>query len=44
MRAYFAVGHDTIKKDGIAAQQLQALRVPGTASREAAAHRREKDI
>jgi hypothetical protein len=26
MHAYFAAGHDTIKKDGIAAQQLHALR------------------
>jgi hypothetical protein len=25
MHAYFAAGHDTIKKDGIAAQQLHAL-------------------
>jgi len=26
MMAYFAAGHDTIKKDAIAAQQLHALR------------------
>jgi len=26
MRAYFAAGHDQIKADGIAAQQLRALR------------------
>ena len=26
MRAFFACGHDTIKADGIAALQLQALR------------------
>ncbi len=26
MRAFFACGHDTIKADGIAAQQLHALR------------------